>query len=89
MLVPKLMTEAINQMVFVPGLNNEKNFAWIRKKKKVIYIPKKPEPISPPDYGPLSMLVGLFKIPSHILVRSLNRVLTTIIGPHQHGILID
>ncbi len=89
MVVPNLMTEAINQMVFVPGLNDEKTFAWIRKKRKVVYIPKKPQPISPPDYHPLSMLVGLYKIPSRILARSLNRVLPTIIGPHQHGVLIN
>ncbi len=54
-MVPNLMTEAINQMVFVPGLMDEMNFAWIRK-RKVVYIPKKPQPTSPPDYRPLSML---------------------------------
>jgi hypothetical protein len=66
MVVPNLMTEAINQMVFVPGLIDEMNFAWIRK-RKVVYIPKKPQPTSPSDYRPLSMLEVLYKIPSRIL----------------------
>jgi hypothetical protein len=35
------MTEAINQMVSVPGLNEENIFAWIRT-KKIVYIPKPP-----------------------------------------------
>jgi len=86
MMVPNLMTEAINQMVFVPGLIDETNFAWIRK-RKVVYIPKKPQPTSPPDYRPLSMLEVLYKIPSRILARRLNQVLPTIIGPHQHGFM--
>jgi hypothetical protein len=37
MMVPNLMTEAINQMVSVPGLIEEINFAWIHK-RKVVYI---------------------------------------------------
>ena len=81
MMVPNLMTEAINQMVFVPGLIDQSIFGWIRK-RKVVYIPKKPQPISPSDYRPLSMLEVLYKIPSRILARRLNRVLPTIIGPH-------
>jgi hypothetical protein len=85
-MVPNLMTEAINQMVFVPGLIDEMNFAWIRK-RKVVYIPKKPQPTSPPDYRPLSMLEVLYKILSRILARRLNQVLPTIIGPHQHGFM--
>jgi hypothetical protein len=59
MMVPNLMTKAINKMVFVPGLIDEMNFAWIRK-RKVVYIPKKPQPTSPPDYCPLSMLEVLY-----------------------------
>ena len=86
MMVPNLMTEAINQMVFVPGLIDQNTFAWIRK-RKVVYIPKKPQPISPPDFRPLSMLEVLYKIPSRILAKRLNQVLPTIIGPHQHGFM--
>jgi hypothetical protein len=56
-------------------------------KRKVVYIPKKPQPTSPPDYRPLSMLEVLYKTPSCILARRLNRVLSTIIGPHQHGFM--
>jgi hypothetical protein len=81
-MVPNLMTEAINQMVFVPRLIDQNTFAWIRK-RKVVYIPKKPQPISPPDFRPLSMLEVLYKIPSRILARRLNQVLPPIIGPHQ------
>jgi len=85
-MVPNLMTEAINQMVFVPGLSDKKTFAWIGK-RKVVYTPKKPQPISPPDYRPLSKLEVLYKIPSRILARRLNQVLPTIIGPHQHSFM--
>jgi hypothetical protein len=46
MMVPNLMTEVINQMVFVPGLIDQNIFVWIRKRKE-LYIPKKPQPISP------------------------------------------
>jgi hypothetical protein len=31
------MTEAINQMVSVPGLNEENIFAWIRTKKSCVH----------------------------------------------------
>ncbi len=65
------MTEAINQMVFVPGLSEVNIFAWIRQ-RKVVYIPKIPQPTSPPDYRPLSMLKVLYKILSRILARRLN-----------------
>jgi hypothetical protein len=82
MMVPNLMTEVINQMVFVPLLIDQNTFAWIRKRKE-LYIPKKPQPISPPDFGPLNMLEVLYKIPSQILARRLNQVLPTIIGTHQ------
>jgi hypothetical protein len=51
------------------------------------YIHKKPNPTTPSDYRPLSMLEVLYKIPSRILARRLNRVLPTIIGPHQHGFM--
>ncbi len=71
MILPNIMTEAINQMVFVPGLSEVNIFAWIRQ-RKVVYIPKKPQPTGPPDYRPLSMLEVLYKIPSRILTRRLN-----------------
>ncbi|MFN9905713.1 MAG: RNA-directed DNA polymerase, partial [bacterium] len=77
---------AINQMVFIPGLIEDKKLTWVRN-RKVCYIPKKPNPTTPSDYRPLSMLEVLYKIPSRILARRLNRVLPTIIGPHQHGFM--
>jgi len=80
------MTTALNQLVFVPGLGESSIFEWIRK-RKVVYIPKKPQPASPQDYRPLSMLEVLYKIPSRILSKRLNCVLPTIIGPHQHGFM--
>jgi hypothetical protein len=78
------MTEVINQMVFVPGLIDQNTFAWICKRKE-LYIPKKPQSISPPDFSPLSMLEVFYKTPSQVLARRLNQVLPTIIGTHQPG----
>jgi len=83
---PKLFTEALNQLVFMPELGTIPLFHWI-KKRKVIYIPKKNNPTSPGDYRPLSMLEVLYKIPSRILSKRINRTLPTIIGPHQHGFM--
>ncbi len=79
---PKLFTEALNQLVFLPELSTLPQFHWI-KKRKVIYIPKKNNPMTPGDYRPLSMLEVLYKIPSRILSKRINRTLPTIIGPHQ------
>ena len=84
--IPLLFTEALNQLVFVPGLANGLEFHWI-KKRKVIYIPKKSNPLTPADYRPLSMLEVLYKIPSRILSKRIVRVLPTIIGSHQHGFM--
>jgi hypothetical protein len=86
MLTPTLMTTAINQMVFILGLIEDKNLTWVRN-RNVCYIPKKPNPTTPSDYRPLSMLEVLYKIPSGFLARRLNQVLPTIIGPHQHGFM--
>jgi hypothetical protein len=61
----------INQMVFIPGLIEDKKLTWVRN-RKVCYIPKKPNPTTPSDYHPLSMLEVLYKIPSRILARRLN-----------------
>ncbi len=57
--IPNIMTQAINQMVFVPRLNETQQFKWIQH-RKVVYIPKKPGPTSPSDYRPLSMLEVLY-----------------------------
>ncbi len=46
--------------------------------------PQKTQPNHTIRLPPLSMLEVLYKIPSRILSRRLNRVLPTIIGPHQH-----
>jgi exonuclease III len=83
---PSLMTQALNQLVFVPSLVEEQELRWIQE-RKVIYIPKKPAPLSPGDYRPLSMLEVLYKIPSRILAGRLTRVLPKLIGPHQHGFM--
>jgi hypothetical protein len=64
--IPHIMTRAINQIVFVPHLNEMTQFRWIQH-RKVVYIPKKLGPISPSDYRPLSILEVLYKIPSRIL----------------------
>jgi len=84
--IPILFTKALNQLVFVPELVNSSQFQWI-KKRKVIYIPKKTNPQTPADYRPLSLLEVLYKIPSRILSKRINKVLPTIIGPHQHGFM--
>jgi hypothetical protein len=84
--IPTLFTQALNQLVFVPGLSQSPELQWIRK-RKVIYIPKKTNPTTPADFRPLSMLEVLYKIPSRILSKRINRVLPTIIGPHQHGFM--
>ena len=84
--IPHIMTRALNELVFVPTLDDFPQFEWI-KHRKVIYIPKKPHPITPSDYRPLSMLEVLYKIPSRILACRLTRILPTIIGPHQHGFM--
>jgi hypothetical protein len=86
MAIPNIMTSALNQLVFVPGLLNDQDFRWIRH-RKVVYIPKLPQPVSPGDYRPLSMLEVLYKIPSRILSARLSRILPTVIGPHQHGFM--
>jgi len=84
--IPNLMTQALNQLVFIPHLSSVKCFRWIQE-RKVIYIPKKSQPVSPSDYRPLSMLEVLYKIPARILARRLTAVLPKLIGPHQHGFM--
>jgi hypothetical protein len=36
MAIPNIMTSALNQLVFVPGLLNDQDFRWIRH-RKVVY----------------------------------------------------
>ncbi len=86
--IPNIMTQAVNQMVFVPRLNETQQFKWIQH-RKVVYIPKKPGPTSPSDYRPLSMLEVLYKIPSRILAKRLSNILPTVVGPHQHGFMAN
>ncbi len=64
--IPSIFTAALNQLVFNRELVNSPPFQWI-KHRKVVYIPKKPSPIDPGDFQPLSMLEVLYKIPSRIL----------------------
>jgi len=84
--VPNLMTQALNQLVYVPHLSTDDALHWIQE-RKVIYIPKTPNPVSPGDYRPLSMLEVLYKIPARILARRLTTVLPKLVGPHQHGFM--
>jgi hypothetical protein len=84
--IPTVMTAALNQLVFVPHLQEADDYRWIRH-RKVVYIPKVPQPSTPSDYRPLSMLEVLYKIPSRILAARLSRILPTVIGPHQHGFM--
>jgi hypothetical protein len=81
MAIPTLMTAALNQLVFVPGLLNAEDFRWIRH-RKVVYIPMIPKPTAPGDFRPLSMIEVLYKIPSRILSAWLSRILPTIIRLH-------
>jgi hypothetical protein len=66
--IPNIFTSAINQLVFNNKLAGHHAFQWI-KHRKVIYIPKKPNPIAPGDFRPLSMLEVLYKIPSRIIAQ--------------------
>ncbi len=84
--IPNLLTSALNQLVFNKELAGSPAFQWI-KHRKVVYIPKKPNPIEPGDFRPLSMLEVLYKIPSRVLARRLSITLPTIIGEHQHGFM--
>jgi hypothetical protein len=84
--IPNILTAALNQLVFNRELASSLPFQWI-KHRKVVYIPKKPSPIDPGDFRPLSMLEVLYKIPSRILARRLSTILPTIIGEHQHGFM--
>ena len=83
---PQLMTQALNQLVFLPHLASDPQLQWIQE-RKVVYIPKKPNPNTPSDFRPLSMLEVLYKIPARILAHRLTKVLPTLIGPHQHGFM--
>jgi len=84
--LPQFFTSALNELVFAPGVLSAPELLWIRN-RKVIYIPKKSSPQTPADYRPLSMLEVLYKIPSRILSKRISTVLSSLIGPHQHGFM--
>ena len=86
MLIPDIMTNALNQLTYVPGLSDLPELTWIQS-RKIVYIPKKNPAITPSDFCPLSMLEVLYKIPSRIIAAIINKILPTIIGPHQHGFM--
>ena len=86
MLIPGILTKAVNQIAFVPQLLSHPQLQWIQE-RKVIWIPKKPSPMEPSDYRPLSMLEVLYKLPSRILARRLNNVLPDIVSRNQHGFI--
>jgi hypothetical protein len=77
----------MNQLVFNNKLAGHQAFQWT-KHRKVIYIPKKPNPFAPGDFRPLSILEVLYKKPSGIIAQRLSRTLPTIIGEHQHGFMV-
>jgi hypothetical protein len=85
--LPNIFTAAINQLVFNEELAKHPDFQCI-KHRKVIYIPKKPNPLASEDYRPLSMLEVLYKIPARIIARRLSQTLPTIIGEQQHGFMV-
>ncbi len=59
--IPSILTSAINQFAFGNELAKHYAFQWI-KHRKVIFIPKKPNPLAPGSFRPLSMLEVLYKI---------------------------
>ena len=85
---PDLITAAVNQFAFVPGLADCKIFEWMRT-RKIIYIPKKSQPESPGDYRPLSMLEIFYKIPSRIITARLTKVLPSLISDRQFGFMTN
>jgi hypothetical protein len=85
--IPGIFTSAMNQLVFNNELVGHQAFQWI-KHRKVIYIPKKPNPLAPGDFRPLGMLEVLYNIPLRIIAQRLSRTLPTIIGEHQHGFMV-
>ena len=85
-LIPNTFAKAINQLTFVPRLMEHSDMRWIQQ-RKVIWIPKKPDSLQPSDFRPLSMLEVLYKIPSRIMARRLNRILPDIISRNQHGFI--
>jgi hypothetical protein len=66
MVIPTMMTTALNQLVFVPGLLEVDNFHRIGH-QKLVYIPKVPQLVTPSGYCRLSMIEVLYKIPFRIL----------------------
>jgi hypothetical protein len=49
--IPEIFTAAMNQLVFNHELAPHTQFQWI-KERKVIYIPKKPRPVTPEATDP-------------------------------------
>ena len=60
--MPFLLTAAVNQLAYVPGIGDMPEIGWL-KMRKIVYIPKNSPPESPSDYRPLSMLETFYKIP--------------------------
>jgi hypothetical protein len=80
-MVPHLMTEAINQMAFVPGSLMIIHLHGSANVKCAAYQKNHSQPALQTNFHS----AVLYKISSCILARRLNQVLPTIIGPHQHG----
>jgi hypothetical protein len=83
--IPGIFTLAIYKLVFNNELSSKQRLLWI-KERKVIYILKKPNPSTPGDFRPLSVL-KVYKIPARILARRRSLTLPSINGEHQHGFM--
>jgi hypothetical protein len=50
-IMPLVMTRALNQLVFLPHLSEDEGLHWVQN-WKIIYIPKVPKPSTPSDIVP-------------------------------------
>ena len=83
--IPKLMTAAINQLIFVPGLMHGSSFAWLIE-RRVVYIPKPGKPADRVgNLRPLSLLETLYKILTRVLTRRMAGTLDAVLYSEQHG----
>ena len=83
--IPNIVTNALNEITFVPEISNSCVCRWI-KDRKIVYIPKPgkdSEDIN--NLRPLSMLETLYKIQTRMLAKRLGHALEEILSKHQHG----
>ena len=83
--IPYIVTKALNEIMFVPGLCNANIIKWI-KHRKIVYIPKPGKNIEDiRNLRPLSMLETLYKIQTRLLAKRLGKALEEVLSKHQHG----